>query len=127
MQTWAAPGGQPNYYEMPRPPGVRIESPFTLGMKCWAFAYLSQMWEAVQEPLLARLRSAGLSISRLASGYAGAVPYTHTLCMEVMANCFVNASYDPSRNGTCPLKVADFKAGFAEQNIKHGGVVRYPF
>jgi len=22
-----------------------------------------------------------------------------------MANCFVNASYDPSRNGTCPSKV----------------------
>ena len=27
------------------------------------------------------------------------------LCDNVMANCFQNASYDPSRNGTCPWKV----------------------
>ena len=31
---------QVQYYDMPRKPGARIESPATLGRKCWAFAYL---------------------------------------------------------------------------------------
>ena len=30
---------QVQYYDMPRKPGDRIESPATLGRKCWAFAY----------------------------------------------------------------------------------------
>lgn len=41
VQTWASPTGQPNYFEMPRPAGARIESPWTLGMKCYAFSYLA--------------------------------------------------------------------------------------
>ena len=30
--------------DAPRKPGTRIESPDTLGRKCWAFAYLRQLW-----------------------------------------------------------------------------------
>jgi hypothetical protein len=31
------------------------------------------------------------------------------LCDQVMANCFVNASYNPqARNGTCPASVGQF-------------------
>ena len=34
-----------------------------------------------------------------------------------MANCFVNASYDPAlRNGTCPGAVDEFYVGFSGEN-----------
>ena len=34
-----------------------------------------------------------------------------------MANCFVNASYDPAlRNGTCPGAVDEFYVGFSWEN-----------
>jgi hypothetical protein len=50
------------------------------------------------------------------------------LCEEVMANCFVNATYDPSRNGTCPVDIFAFRyLGFDRENILRGNVVRYPF
>lgn len=127
MQTWASPTGQPNYYEMPRPPGARIESPGTLGMKCWAFAYLAQTWASLRESLLARLQAAGLSIERLADGYAAAAPLTHSLCLRVMENCFVNATFDPARKGTCPMSVDEFRGGFARQNAEHGDIIKYPF
>ena len=125
LEKWAAPGGQPNYYEMPRHPGERIESPWTLGMKCWAFAYLAQMWKPA--PLLAHLKEANLSIPIFVEKYEKAIPYSMTLCREVMANCFVNASYDPRRNGTCPLSILDFEGGFGWQNLQHGEVLKYPF
>lgn len=34
---------QVQYYDMPRSPGDRIESPATLGRKCWAFAYFVEV------------------------------------------------------------------------------------
>lgn len=126
LQTWAAPDGQPNYYEMPRKPGERIETPWTLGMKCWAFSYLQQIW-ANTNPLVARMASAGLDISFFAAQYLKAGPFSFTLCEEVMANCFVNASYDPKRNGTCPLSILEFKAGFGWQNLQHGEPIKYPY
>lgn len=43
MNTWV--DFQVQYYDMPRKPGARIESPGTLGRKCWAFAYLQQLWK----------------------------------------------------------------------------------
>jgi len=125
LQTWASPQGQPNYYEMPRPPGVRIETPWTLGMKCWAFNYLDQTWNP--DPLVQRLSHHGLLIPVFVSAYEAAIPLTFTLCREVMANCFVNASYDPSRNGTCPLKIDDFRGGWDWQNLQHGSPLHYPF
>jgi hypothetical protein len=42
---------------MPRKPGDRIESPATLGRKCWAFAYLRQVWGAEQADGAAGLRA----------------------------------------------------------------------
>jgi hypothetical protein len=125
LETWAAPTGQPNYYEMPRHAGERIESPWTLGMKCWAFAYLVQTWRPAA--LVSHLQQANLSISTFVANYGLAMPVSMTLCEEVMANCFVNASYNPVRNGTCPLSVVDFKAGFDWQNLLHGNVLQYPF
>lgn len=125
LQTWASPQGQPNYYEMPRPPNTRIESPWTLGMKCWAFNYLDQKWRP--DALLPRLASANLSIPTFVAAYEQAIPLTFDLCRKVMANCFVNASYDPARNGTCPSSIADFKAGWEWQNLQHGEVLHYPF
>ena len=128
VQTWAAPTGQPNYYEMPRKPGARIESPWTLGMKCWAFAYLRQSWNSSARAFLtARLAAHAMPIGVFAAQYEAAGPLTTRLCEEVMVNCFVNQSYDPRRNGTCPLSVLDFRAGFAWQNTIHGSPIHYPF
>ena len=49
------------------------------------------------------------------------------LCNKVMANCFVNATYNPSRNGTCYWDVLKFKAGFEWENIRRGLDVSNPF
>jgi hypothetical protein len=126
LQTWASPMGQPNYYEMPRPPGARIESPWTLGMKCWAFNYLAQEWDP--GPLVARLAAVNLSIPHFVAAYEAAIPLTFDMCREVMANCFVNASYDPAaRNGTCPASIEEFHAGWDYQNALHGALLHYPF
>ena len=45
-----------------------------------------------------------------------------------MANCFVNQSYDPSRNGTCPTKIFEFHdLGFERENLLRGFPVDYRF
>ena len=118
---------QAQYYDMPRHAGDRIEAPDTLGRKCWAFAFLAQTWAAEAAALAAALRSAGLSAAAYGSAAAAAIPQTMELCEEVMANCFVNATYDPRRNGTCVGDIVAFKLGFARENILRGDVVKYPF
>eukprot|EP00041_Stephanoeca_diplocostata_P013549 m.237689 g.237689 ORF g.237689 m.237689 type:complete len:124 (+) comp19377_c1_seq10:399-770(+) len=116
---------QVQYYDMPRKPGNRIESPATLGRKCWAFAYLRQLWNATT--LERAVAGAGQSVLNFTTAYNTAVPLTMNLCEEVMANCFVNASYDPSRKGTCPLSIDEFHAGFLRENILRKDIVKYPF
>ena len=62
------------------------------------------------------------------SKWARAVPLTLGLCERVMANCFVNQSYDPSRNGTCPTKIFEFHdLGFERENLLRGFPVDYRF
>ena len=75
---------------MPRPPGARIESPATLGRKCWAFAYLAQIWPPLRGSLVARTKEAGLDLSAFVKAFDLAIPSTMQLCPQVMANCFVN-------------------------------------
>lgn len=117
---------QVQYYDMPRLPGTRIESPDTLGRKCWAFAYLRQMWQP--HVFVKALSSAGLSANQFVTMYNASIPLTMTLCEKVMANCFVNASYDPSRKGSCKGKIFEFHyLGFDRENIKRSSVVKYPF
>lgn len=112
---------QVQYYDMPRRSGVRIEAPDTLGRKCWAFAYLDQI---VAGDLVAIAPHA----PKLAALWTEAVPLTLNLCEEVMANCFLNASYDPQRNGSCPAKIMDFHlAGFERENALRGFSVTYRF
>ena len=126
---------QVQYYDMPRLPGTRIESPGTLGRKCWAFSYLKDIWftgtssgaDALEPALATRIAEAGLNLDAYFSAYEDAVPLTMNLCWEVMANCFVNASYDPMRNGTCPGKVKEFYLGFERENIKRRSPIYYPF
>jgi len=119
-------GGQVQYYDMPRQPGTRIESPGTLGRKCWAFAYLRQVWDPA--PLNSALAGAGQSAENFVAMYEEAVPLTMDLCWDVMANCFVNATYDPSRNGTCPGAIDEFHyLGFDRENALRRGIVDYPF
>ena len=123
---------QPNYYNMPRRPGARIESPATLGRKCWAFAYLRQVWVGDAAPLRPALEQAaarvgGVGLRHFIGAYDGALPLTMNLCDRVLANCFLNATYDPSRNGTCPVEEAQFYVGFAWEDEQRGGVVRFPF
>jgi hypothetical protein len=123
MNTWTV--FQEQYYDMPRQPGVRIEAPDTLGRKCWAFAYLRQLWD--EAGLERALGAAGLSAAAFAGEYDRAVPETMLLCSEVLANCFVNASYDPARNGTCPGDSTLFYLGFERENALREFVVEYPF
>ena len=106
---------QPQYYDMPRVPGTRIESPATLGRKCWAFAYLAEIWDALKAPLLASVAASGSgqNLNSMVSAYESAVAMSMPLCNKVMANCFVNASYDPAaRNGTCNDAVGQFYVGY---------------
>jgi hypothetical protein len=108
---------QVQYYDMPRVPGARIESPATLGRKCWAFAYLTQVWEALKPAIERSMSRAGLDMGNFTKAYDGAIPLTMDLCDKVMANCFVNATYAPAkRNGTCPNKAKQFYVGFQWEN-----------
>eukprot|EP00750_Incisomonas_marina_P032280 INCI9092.1.p1 GENE.INCI9092.1~~INCI9092.1.p1 ORF type:complete len:270 (-),score=30.95 INCI9092.1:84-893(-) len=119
---------QVQYYDMPRQPGARIESPATLGRKCWAFAYLAQAWPALRPKLIGALSSAGLDMDPFVEAYDAAVPFTLNICDQVMANCFVNATYDPvARNGTCPDGVGQFFVGFQWENGQRNNSVSYEF
>jgi hypothetical protein len=113
---------QVQYYDMPREPGSRIESPATLGRKCWAFAYLRQVWAAggLRNRLLTATDAHGLSLSGFAKAWDDAVVLTMPLCNRVMANCFVNATFSPSRNGTCPESIMQFVTGFAYEDAGGG-------
>lgn len=121
---------QPQYYDMPRLPGTRIESPATLGRKCWAFAYLAEVWPALKPKLVSLKQLAGFI-----RAYDKAISFTMDLCYKVAANCFVNASYDPARNGTCPGRTGAFFIGFAWENEGGGRSpqphfrhrIRFPF
>jgi hypothetical protein len=104
---------QVQYYDMPREPGARIESPATLGRKCWAFAYLARVWTDLKPALQrAMARAPGLSLDKLFVAYDAAVPLTMGLCDQVMANCFLNATFNPERNGTCPDAESQFYVGY---------------
>lgn len=116
---------QVQYYAMPRPAGERIESPWTLGEKCWAFTALQQRVDLA--PLATRAATVGATIANATAMYTYSAPLTMQLCREVMANCFLNESYDPSRKGTCPLSVDEFKGGWDWENLKFGSKVTYPF
>ena len=126
MNTWVV--FQAQYYDMPRAPGERIEAPDTLGRKCWAFAYLAQTWAAGSAALARALAAAGLSAAAYADAADAAVPQSMELCEQVMANCFENTTYMPSRNGSCPLEIFAFRyLGFERENILRANVVNYPF
>ena len=84
------------------------------------------MWEP--EPLLSALDSNGLNPnSNFIDLYNDAIPLTMDLCYEVEENCFVNATYDASRNGTCPGDITQFELGFERENLKRKNIVTYPF
>ena len=123
MSTWQV--FQVQYYDMPRQPGERIEAPDTLGRKCWAFSYLRQLWN--ETALSGALVKAGLNATPYIKATDFAIPLTMSLCSEVLANCFVNASYDPSRNGTCTGDAALFYLGFQRENALRGFIINYPF
>ncbi len=77
--------------------------------------YLAQVWQqqGLRARLASALRGAGLQMDAFFQAYDGAVPLTLGLCDQVLANCFVNASYDPGlRNGTCPDEAGRFFVGF---------------
>mmetsp|Transcript_32810 Transcript_32810/g.55328 ORF Transcript_32810/g.55328 Transcript_32810/m.55328 type:complete len:240 (+) Transcript_32810:31-750(+) len=123
---WTYTVFQVQYYDMPRNEGDRIESPATLGRKCWAMAYNDQMWHP--EELSKALTSNDLNANEnFIAEYNEAIPLTMNLCYQVEENCFVNATYDASRNGTCPHDIRQFHLGFDRENLKRKDVVEYPF
>ena len=77
---------QVQYYDMPRKPGDRIESPATLGRKCWAFAYLRQVWIALKPALEAATIAHGLTLRPFIAAWDSAVALTMPLCDRTMAN-----------------------------------------
>lgn len=79
-------------------------------------------------PLARALAAAHLSLANFTSQYEAAIEPSTRRCQRVMANCFVNASYNPARAGSCPIKVALFRyAGFERENLKRGLPLQYPF
>lgn len=123
---WTMAIFQPQYYDMPRKPGDRIEAPDTLGRKCWADAYLAQKWPSISTVLEERVSAAGLNISGFVVEFERTAPYAMNLCQEVLCNCFVNASYDPTRSGGCRVDVDKFHyLGFDREGLKHHGDVKY--
>jgi len=125
MWTWDV--FQAQYYDMPRKPGDRIEAPDTLGRKCWADAYLAQKWPASSSAALEqRVAAAGLNVSGFAAAWVAAIPASDGLCQQVICNCFKNASYDPSRSGSCKLDLDKFHyLGFDREEQSHGGDIKY--
>lgn len=114
---------QPQYYDMPRKQGARIESPATLGRKCWAFAYLSQIWLELRPHIIDTMKRADINLSSYVVAYDEAAPMSIKLCQEVMANCFANAIYNPElRNGTCPEAIAEFFVGFSWENGNNNAI-----
>jgi len=129
MWTWLV--FQEQYFDMPRKPGVRIESPDTLGRKCWGFAYFTQHWDSLQ-PLLGKKlndEGGGANLFGFNDSYRRATQETASptgLCQRVICNCFQNASYDPSRSGSCKVDVGEFHyLGFDREALSHGGNVQY--
>ena len=109
--------------DQPRKPGTRLESPATLGRKCWAFAYLAQQ-AGVLGTLEEALAKANLSGTHFISGYHRSVAPTMALCTKVESSCFVNATPVPAH---CPGLLLEFRAGFERENLKRGGHIKYPF
>lgn len=126
--AWTWQVFQPDYYVTPRPPGSRLESPDTLGRKCWAFAYLAQIGAATLTAAQAALAAAGEPpLPAFAANFTASVAPTLQLCDRAIANCFLNTTYDPGHNGTCPGDVLLFELGFERENLLRGGIVRFPF
>lgn len=112
---------------MPRKPNQRIESPATLGRKCWAFAYLARIWTTLKPSLIHRLQGTGLSLSKYIAAYDEAVRLTMGLCPRVNANCFLNKTYDQHRNGTCPVQNQQFFVGYQWENGLRSFSIPFPF
>ena len=85
-----------------------MESAATLGRKCWAFAYLRQIWEkgGIKVALETATVAHGMDLSAFVAAWDGATRLTMPLCSRMMANCFVNESFSISRNGTCPVRAS---------------------
>ena len=98
---------QVQYYDMPHKAGARVETAATLGRKCWAFAYLAQVWPDLKARLYETVdKRAGLDLSPMYTAYDEAIPLTMPLCNAQMANCFLNTTYMPEvHNGTCEGRI----------------------
>jgi hypothetical protein len=114
---------QVQYYDTPRLPNTRIESPDTLGRKCWAFAYLKDMYKPASI-----IRNIPYNLNNFTSIYEKSINLTFTLCNKVLSNCFVNDTYNPIRNNTCKGKSFEFHwLGFERENIKRKNILKYPW
>jgi hypothetical protein len=108
---------QVQYFDMPRKPHDRIESPATLGRKCWAFGYLRQTWvDGLRDALEKSMTVHDLDLNQFSAAWDKAVALTMPLCNRVMANCFLNLSYSVTRNGTCSQQIEQFVVGFTFEN-----------
>jgi hypothetical protein len=116
---------QVQYYDMPRKPGDRVESADTLGRKCWAMSYNQDKWNPTD--LQSALSLHGLAVPKFIAMVNKAIPLTQDLCQKVICNCFVNASYDPSRSGGCKTDIYKFHyLGFDREGISHESL-DYPY
>ena len=117
---------QVQYYDMPRKEGTRIESPGTLGRKCWAMAFEKQVWNPDSWTPAVTANDLPLP-KQFITNYEQAIPLTMDLCDKVQQNCFQNTTYDPSKDGTCKWAIDEFHFGFDRENLKRHNMVTYPF
>ena len=90
------------------------------------FSYIKQFWNPTL--LNKAVASVGMNITTFGKATENAIPFTMDLCEKVMANCFKNTTYTPTRKGSCPGKIALFHyLGFDRENLKRHNIVKYPF
>ena len=77
----------------------------------------------------------GVTIQRVSmTSYTGILPaairtlnLVGNLLTTFNTNCFINSTYTPSRNGTCPGDADLFFLGFERENALRNFIVTYPF
>lgn len=122
--NWSWASFQFQYYILPRPsPSERVESPFTLGEKCFAFSLLADTFAMTRSAL----QKFGKILAPALNMFAANIPIGATLCNEDCWACWKNQTRNFALNGTCPMSVIEFKAGFEYETVRTQSNVKYNY
>ena len=120
---------QPGYFAMPIH-RIRVETPWTLGLKCWAMSYLEERLVPLMSEMAVHMKGAFTGAHSFVNVTTRAAAGGVQQCHMVKANCFHNSTYQPAKhNNTCPLLYLEFHGGWNWQNLKAPSQdrVSYPF